>query len=162
MRLSLFTAAHLAGYKHIYPCLFPPSVSASAQPAPLAPPKRSTSSPSRLTPLQRRQSTSGQRRRGEPSRTNRSRQRGNLLQVGRLHIRSCPAKVQSMLRKKKKRNNKMSFYCSQRRCLFVDYVPPLGTMGRRRKSLGRSNWMPNRSSWRRRCRRPGGWCSGCR
>lgn len=50
----------------------------------------------------------------------------------------------------------------QRRCLSADCVPPLGMTGRRRRSPGRSSWMPTRSSWRRRCTRPGGWCSACR
>lgn len=35
-------------------------------------------------------------------------------------------------------------------------------MGRRKRSPGRSSWTPTRSSWRRRCRRPGGWCSASR
>lgn len=46
----------------------------------------------------------------------------------------------------------------QKRCLSVDCAPPSSKMCRRKESPGRSNWTPTRSSWRRRCRRPGGWC----
>lgn len=53
--------------------------------------------------------------------------------------------------------------CSfQMRCCSVDCVPPLVMMGRRKKRPGRSSWMPTRSSWRRRCRKPGGWFSAYR
>lgn len=43
-------------------------------------------------------------------------------------------------------------------CLSVACVPLLGLRCRRRKRHGRSI----RSSWRRRCKKPGGWCFTCR
>lgn len=52
----------------------------------------------------------------------------------------------------------MSLVHFQRTCLFADCVPLLGSRGRRRRSPGRNI----RSSWRRRCKRPGGWCFTCR
>lgn len=67
----------------------------------------------------------------------------------------------------KKREKKLLCFFSpwisfQRLCLCVACVPPSGTMCRRKRSPGRSSWMPTRSSWRRRCRRRGGWCSAYR
>lgn len=46
----------------------------------------------------------------------------------------------------------------QWRCLSAACVPLLGLRRRRRKRHGRSI----RSSWRRRCKKPGGWCFTCR
>lgn len=75
--------------KHTHSCLCPPSVSASAQPALLTPPKRSMLSPSPLTPLKKKQAMISWRTRGKLGMTNLSWQRRNLSQVGWLHINSC-------------------------------------------------------------------------
>ncbi|CDQ76439.1 unnamed protein product [Oncorhynchus mykiss] len=47
----------------------------------------------------------------------------------------------------------------KRCCLSVACVRPRGIVGQRRRDHGRSSWSVTRSSWKRRCRRPGGWCS---
>lgn len=77
-------------------CLCPPSVSVSAQPALLTPPKRSMLSPSPLTPLKRKQSMISLRTRGNLGMTNLSWQRRSLSQVGWLHINSCRARRNEM------------------------------------------------------------------
>lgn len=143
-------------------CLCPPSVSVSAQPALLTPPKRSMLSPSPLTPLKRKQSMISLRTRGNLGMTNLSWQRRSLSQVGWLHINSCRARRNEMKPCQKKKNICLCHLPFQRRCLCVDCVPPSGMMCKRRRSPGRSSWTPTRSSWRKRCRRPGGWCSAYR
>lgn len=144
-------------------CLCPPSVSASAQPALLTPPKRSMLSPSPMTPLKKKQPMISVRTRGNLWMTNLSWQRRNPSQVGWLHISSGGIQhCESKHRKASLSHMPLMWFLFQERCLSVACVPPLGMTCRRKWSPGRSNWTPTRSSWRRRCRRPGGWCIACR
>lgn len=92
--VARFIYCHLFGRrcKHSHSSLCP-SVSVSAQPALLTPPKRSMLSPSTLTPLKKKQSTISLRTTGNLRMTNLSWQRRNLSQVGWLHISSCRARI---------------------------------------------------------------------
>lgn len=127
------------GSKQTDSCLCLPSVPAWAQPALHTPPKRNTPSPSRPPPLERRRSMISLRNRGNIGMTDLGWRRASLWQVGPLPVISRWA-WKDVLRKSSPSSSVMSpiAFPFQRRCLFADCVPLLGSGGRRRRSPGRS------------------------